>query len=275
MEDPPSNPVDVSFAANFFGWFFTAITNTHLCQYFDFGALLAFGAACQLIGHALRIWDPPFGLLVFSFWFITVGQAYQDTHANSFVSKLPGAHRWLGFIHAMYMAGCLVGPFVATAVASAGTISRWYLFYTFPLGLGIANIIMVFVAFRANVGRIPRATASSDGDTPGQESPTTSKNATATDLIKTTLRTPSVWVLSLFFFFFLGAAVTVGGWLVEYLVVVRGGELAQMGYVPAGFNGGCFLGRLLLVEPTQRFGERRMVFIYAVLCVGLQLLFWL
>ncbi|KAH6844722.1 major facilitator superfamily domain-containing protein [Chaetomium sp. MPI-CAGE-AT-0009] len=265
--------VSALFAANFFGWFFTAITNTHLCQYFDFGALLALGASCQLIGHALRVWDPPFGLLVFSFWFITVGQAYQDTHANTFVSKLPGAHRWLGFIHAMFMAGSLVGPFVATAVASAGTVSRWYLFYTFPLGLGVANLIWVLVAFRANVGRVPRAT-SSETDTSDQGSPT-SKNASAMDLIKTTLRTPSVWVLSLFFFFFLGAAVTVGGWLVEYLVVVRGGELAHMGYVPAGFNGGCFLGRLLLAEPTQRFGERRMVFIYAVLCIGLQLLFWL
>lgn len=234
------------------------------------------------MGHALRCWGPPFGLLIFSFWFITVGQAFQDTHSNTFVTKVPRAHRWLGFIHAMYMAGCLVGPFVATAIASAGTTSRWYLFYIFPLGLGVVNLALVLAAFRSTVRLLPRTAPVSENtngeaESSGQEHQqhSTSRNKSAAHLIKLTVRTPSVWLLSLFFFFFVGAAITAGGWLVEYLVVVRGGELAQMGYVPAGFNGGCFLGRLLLAEPTQRLGERRMVFIYALLSIGLQLLFWL
>jgi len=182
----------------------------------------------------------------------------------------------------MYMAGCLVGPFVATAVASSAgttsTTSKWYLFYIFPLGLGVANLVLVLAAFRSTVRVLPRTARPADRTTDGvalDEEQTTSRNSSAMNLIKVTVRTPSLWLLSLFFFFFVGASITAGGWLVEYLVVVRGGELAQMGYVPAGFNGGCFLGRLLLAEPTQRFGERRMVFIYAVLCVGLQLLFWL
>lgn len=63
--------------------------------------------------------------------------------------------------------------------------------------------------------------------------------------------------------------------MVEYLVKVRNGDIKDMGYVPAGYYGGAFLGRLVLAEPTHRLGERRMVFIYAVLCVGLQLVFWL
>lgn len=61
----------------------------------------------------------------------------------------------------------------------------------------------------------------------------------------------------------------------EYLVDVQDGDLKDMGYVPAGFYGGGFLGRLLLAEPTYRWGERRMIFLYVVLCVGLQLMFWL
>jgi len=48
-----------------------------------------------------------------------------------------------------------------------------------------------------------------------------------------------------------------------------------MGYVQTGFAGGMFLGRVLLAEPTKRLGERRMVFMYAVLCLGLELVFWL
>lgn len=35
------------------------------------------------------------------------------------------------------------------------------------------------------------------------------------------------------------------------------------------------LGRLLLAEPTHRFGERYMVLGYCILAVVLQLVFWL
>ena len=48
-----------------------------------------------------------------------------------------------------------------------------------------------------------------------------------------------------------------------------------MGYVPAGFNGGALLGRLLLAEPTHRFGARRMVLGYVLISIALQLVFWL
>lgn len=48
-----------------------------------------------------------------------------------------------------------------------------------------------------------------------------------------------------------------------------------MGYVQTGYYGGAFLGRLLLAEPTHRFGERMMIVIYIILCLSLQLVFWL
>lgn len=40
------------------------------------------------------------------------------------------------------------------------------------------------------------------------------------------------------------------------------------------FYGGLALGRLVLAEPTYRFGERRMLLLYSVLCLALQLIFW-
>lgn len=63
--------------------------------------------------------------------------------------------------------------------------------------------------------------------------------------------------------------------MVEYLVVVRNANNGNIGYTLTGLYGGGFLGRLALAEPTYRLGERRMVFIYAMICVGLQLVFWL
>jgi fucose permease len=180
------------------------------------------------------------------------------------------AHRWLGFIHAMYMAGCLVAPFAAASIAAAGAVSRWWLFYTIPLGLGVVNVVFVLVAFRDSItvwgGKKGKKQAVAGDETQEKK---------ASGLIKAALSQKAVWLLGLFFFFYLGAVVTAGGWVVEYLVDVRNGDISQMGYVPAGFSGGSLLGRILLPEPTHRFGEKRMVLLYCVLCVGLQLLFWL
>ncbi|KAH6975233.1 major facilitator superfamily domain-containing protein [Ilyonectria sp. MPI-CAGE-AT-0026] len=273
------------YGANFMGWLGGALTNTHLSQKFDLGAMLILGAVLQVFAHALRAWKPPFGLFAVTFWLASLGQAYQDTHGNTFVAGTKGAHRWLALIHAMYMAGCLCGPFVATATAASGEHSRWYLFYCFPLGIGLVNVALVFTAFRDSVGfkqtksrsvpttAIDAETAVDAGQTHSPAN--TLKNDTASALIKETLKTRSVWLLSLFYFCYLGAVLTASGWVVEYLVVVRNGELSQMGYVPAGFNGGSLLGRLLLAEPIHRFGVRPIIFIFSILCIGLQVLFWL
>jgi fucose permease len=232
----------------------------------------------QILSNVLRIWKPPFPLFVITFGITSLGQAYQDTHANTFVAGAHAAHRWLGFIHAMYMAGCLVGPFIATAIASS-TPSQWGLFYVVPLGLGIINLGLVNVAFWDMVKLNWRPEVSQDANPSAHHPPAseeqTNPSQAATALIKATFSIPSFWLLSLFYFFYLGAAVTAGGWVVEFLVVVRRGELSQIGYVAAAFSGGGFLGRLLLAEPTNRFGEKPMVFTYCTFCVGLQVLFWL
>jgi fucose permease len=268
-----TNFVSIVYGVTFFGWFTAAATNSHLTQILDLGAILTLGAICQLVAHCLRAWLPPFGLFATSFWFAHMGQGYQDMHANSWVAAVKAAHRWLGFIHAMYMLGCLVAPFVATGVASANDVSKWYLFYTFAIGLNVINVAATAWAFRDTL-RVKRKSRPQD-ELEGQGSQTVSRNKDAIQELKATLRIKSVWILAGYFFFFLGVAITAGGWVVTYLVDVRNGKLSDMGYVPSGYYGGAFLGRLLLAEPTYRYGERLMICIYVVICLALQLVFWL
>ena len=89
-----------------------------------------------------------------------------------------------------------------------------------------------------------------------------------------TLKQKAVWLLSLFYFLYIGAAITIGGWVVEYLHVVREGSLSQVGYISAAYAGGTALGRFLLAEPTFRLGEKRMLLLYVVLSLALQIVFW-
>ncbi|KAF2008174.1 MFS general substrate transporter [Amniculicola lignicola CBS 123094] len=253
------------YASTFCGWVLAAATNSHLGRYLDLGAILLIGAVLQLTSHLLRFWTPPFGLYVITFLIQAAGMAYQDSHSNTFVASIKGAHRWLGFIHAMYALGCLVSPFVATAIASK-VGDRWPLFYLFLVGIGVVNIAAVLVAFRDRL-KLKAGTESIE-DTMSR-----SKNASK-DFVET-LKSPPVYLLSLFYFFMLGVGITAGGWVVEYLVTVRDGKLPDVGYVPAGLWGGIFLGRVLLAEPTHRFGERKMTMVYCILILAFQLVFWL
>jgi fucose permease len=199
--------------------------------------------------------------------------AFQDSYSNTFVSSIKNVpHRWLGFIHASYALGCFVGPLIATVIANsqnATQIEGWRRVYFVLIGIGVANVAGVMAAFKDTFWSKLRS--SSTQDSGGDQR----KNRVAFRELRELLKLKAVWILSMFYFFQLGAGATAGGWVVEFLTTVRGGELSKMGYVPTGFAGGLFLGRLLLAEPTFRFGEQRMILVYGIICVGLQLVFWL
>ena len=169
--------------------------------------MLVMGTALQLLSHVLRVWRPPFAVYAVAFFFAAAGQALQDTHGNTFVSGVAQAHRWLGFIHAMYMLGCLVGPLVASAVSFA---TQWNLFYAFPLGLCLINVIITTYVFRNTVALKRSSMGPTEEIAPAQVTQD-SRNKRAVQEIRQTIKVPSVWLLSLFFFFFLGVAITAGG----------------------------------------------------------------
>lgn len=199
-----------------------------------------------------------------------MGMAYNESHANTFVASQHNSHRLLGFIHAMYALGTLVSPFVATAIASKAQ-ARWPLFYTYLVGIGVVNTLAVAIMFRDTLKLHAKAIPSEVA----QVTHAGSRNKRANQDIIATLKAPPVYLLSLFYFFMLGTGITASGWVVEFLIQARQGRLPDVGYVPAALAGGIFLGRVLLAEPTHRFGERRMTMIYCVLMLALQLVFWL
>jgi len=159
------------------------------------------GAALQLLSQILRPWHPPFPLFALTYFFSGLGQAYQDSHANTFVSRVgEGAHRWLGFLHAMYGFGCLVSPFVATSIASNSKGNGWMLFYTFPLGLSVINCTLVGVSFRDSMRLMKRTDEEAGG-----------RNRSAMKEVRQMMKIKNVWLISLFFFFHLGVGTTAGG----------------------------------------------------------------
>lgn len=196
--------------------------------------------------------------------------AYQDAHSNTFVSNLHNVpYRWLSFIHACYALGTFIGPLIATAIANSPNslaVEGWRRVYFVLIGVSVLNVAGVMIAFRDSLYSRLHA----------KDEPRGQKHSRlALVAMVKLLKSRTLWLLSLFYFFELGATFTAGGWVVEFLTTVRGGKLSSVGYIPTGFYGGLLAGRLLLPEPTFRFGERRMILLYSASCAALQLVFWL
>ncbi|PQE11485.1 MFS transporter protein [Rutstroemia sp. NJR-2017a BBW] len=261
------------YLSSFMGWMFAAVSMPVFQAYLHIGngGLLLLGASLQLAAQLLRIWGPPWALFVVSFGIAALGQAYQDAQANTYVAQLgEKAHRWLGVIHAAYSVGCLVGPLAVTGIASANS-EHWTWSYGALAGVAGVNVGLVIWAFGGDM-MIKTEHADSRGS-----SVETRRNTKMWKEIGEIVREKNVWFISLFFFFHLGSGTTIGGWLVTYLLTLSpnsGINASSIGYLPTLFYTGIALGRLILIEPTHRYGERPMLLFYSALCIILQINNW-
>ncbi|OJJ46086.1 hypothetical protein ASPZODRAFT_117904 [Penicilliopsis zonata CBS 506.65] len=249
--------VSFVYLVNFAGWLSASFTNIHVCSRVGTGGTLILGAMIQTFGYALMLWKPPFPLFAAAFFFTGMGEAFQDAQANSFIITIRNPHRWLGLLHAIYGVGTVVSPLVANTMASR--TPYWHYYYLITMCLGIINITLLAWTFRQGLFR-PNVQGAKD---------------TANSELKATLTSKTVWILNGFFLLYVGAEVTAGGWLVEFLVSVRHGKASRVGYIASAFWSGFALGRVALAEVTHRWGERRMIFVYLAIALAMQLMFWL
>ncbi|KAB8078501.1 major facilitator superfamily domain-containing protein [Aspergillus leporis] len=245
------------YLVNCIGCLTASFSNIHVCSRIGTGGTLVLGAVIQTFGFSLMFWTPPFPLFVTAFFFSGMGCAYQDAQANTFTTTVDNAHRWLGILHAVYGLGTIISPVVANMIASRTPV--WHHFYLVMLCLGLLNMSFLMWTFREGLFQPNEKNAS----------------GTASSELKATFSNRAVWILSGFSFLYVGAEVTVGGWLVQYIVSVRNGDPKEVGYIASGFWTGFTLGRVVLADITHYFGERRMVFVYLALAITMQLLFWL
>ena len=188
--------VAIVYLVNFLGWLMAAFTNVHITARIGQGGVLVLGACLQLLAYALIFWKPPFPLFVIAFFFSGMGVAYQDAQANTFAANVQNAYRWLGLLHAVYGLGALVAPLIATTIAVR--TPYWHYYYIFMLGMAAIDIALLMWTFRKDLFKPLSAKAK---DTAGKE-------------LKQALSERATWVLSGFFFLYVGAEVTSGGTLI-------------------------------------------------------------
>ncbi|KAJ9314470.1 hypothetical protein DTO271D3_5208 [Paecilomyces variotii] len=209
---------------------------------------------------------PPFPVVVIAFLPIGFGLATALALSNVFCANLANGTVALGLLHGSYGIGGTLGPLMATAIASHA--GKWSPFYFITLGMAVINTALAGWTFRGYENELAAMRVSRSSSDPHTED---HSHAGIFRGIKN-----RVTILgALFIFAYQGAEVSISGWIVSFLVTYRHGNLADVGYVSAGFWAGITVGRFLLSHPAQRLGEKFFVVMAIAGALGFQLIVWL
>ncbi|KAK7022289.1 MFS domain-containing protein [Favolaschia claudopus] len=271
--------VSLIFVFACLGFIAGALINVPLTDRLGFGKMLTWGSLGPIVAYVIQAPAPPFPLFILSFVINGVGIAIQGAQANGYVASLKNnSEIKIGLLHGAYGAGALVSPLVATQFSQ---LSRWSFHYLASLGVALANALVLLLVFRL---KGQDECLASVGEAAGETS--TSERSTFRQI----LSTRAVHLLAFFILVYVGVEVTIGGWIVMYIIDVRGGG-PSAGYVSAGFFGGLMTGRIALLwlnskvsksiiscsfcSSAHQIGERRVMYVYSIFAIGLELVVWL
>ncbi|KZT29770.1 MFS efflux transporter [Neolentinus lepideus HHB14362 ss-1] len=241
--------------------------------------ILMLATATMTIGYIIWVVAPgrtPYGFLVVAPLFTGAGVSWNLAQINVFVSSLDKPTLYNGYLHGCYGIGGVVGPLVATSLASHGV--PWQYFYFLPLGVTIFNFFFAGYIFLPTESEKQvlledaqerQLRAQTQSDTASQASDTP-----LTRILETLKNKPTI-LTSLFILSYQGAEVSLGGWIVSFLISSRDGNPANVGYVASGFWGGVTVGRFLLSGLCSMIGERRAVVTLLAGSVVMEILVWL
>lgn len=133
----------------------------------------------------------------------------------------------------------------------------------FQIGITVLELLAAVTAFWGATGAVHRQ--AHPNPTPDQ---TSSQSLSA-------YKSPITWICAFFLLSYVGIEVSIGGWVVTFMLRIRHGSAYASGIVETGYWLGITMGRLILGFVTGRIGEKLAIVIYLVAGVALELLFWL
>ncbi|GJJ15714.1 hypothetical protein Clacol_009992 [Clathrus columnatus] len=257
-----------------FGFILGGVLNIWFTDRFGFGKTLVIGivgylgAFGQIIGYTLMIPKPPYPVFVIGFAINGFGLALQDAQANSFVTTMHGSNAKMNFLHGIYGCGALIAPLISTQFSK---FNNWSLYYCTSLGLSVMTFCVLSIVFRfqrqevllVQNGHLQASHSEGDGNASKER-----------NTFKQVLSLKAVHLLAIYLLVYVGVEVTLGGWIVTFIIDKRGGGHSS-GYISAGFFGGLTCGRMVLHYINRFISEKNMVFVYAALCIALEITIWL
>lgn len=244
------------------GFITGAVSNVILAERLGFGKVMVLGALCQVLAYSIESSGPPFPVFIFAYFLNGIGMALQNANSVGYVASIKeNAEVKMGVFMAVYGAGALSSPLVATQFSH---LPKWNFHFLTSLGIAISNSVALIIVFRLK----PQRECLSEIGIVDVDNSTSERSH-----FRQIFANKDVHLLAAFILLYVGAEVTVGGWIVTYIIDVRGGGPSS-GYISTSFFGGLMVGRVALLWFNEKIGERLALFIYAVLAIGFELIVW-
>lgn len=193
---------------------------------------------------------------------------------------------------AFYAAGGLIGPLMASGLLESN--KPWNTSYMILCGLAGFNCVSIFLCFRklriraereADAAEQEAMLRRSSPEEPSSEATSTTvtideekqevTKKTSQNILLQTIRYRINYVGAVFLLFYTGTEVTVGNWGYTFLISTRSSDTVAMAHIMSGYWAGICAGRLFLGVVTHHFGEKRMIYCYLSIIVGMMVLLWL
>ncbi|OIW27747.1 tRNA wybutosine-synthesizing protein [Coniochaeta ligniaria NRRL 30616] len=264
------------FLAPFVGYLLAALSNNLIHHHFGQRGIAFLAPLCRILGYVALSLHPPYPALPVIMLFPGFGNGLEDSAWNAWIGNMQSANELLGFLHGAYGLGATIGPLIATTMVTHGNLP-WYTYYYLMIGLSVvewALCVLTFwratgAAYRAHHQNLHDEAAAAAGEEPGENG--VAKRTTTRHVLKD----PIVWLIALFLLGYVGAEVSLGGWITTFMLVVRKANPFDAGLTVTFFWLGLTVGRVALGFVTGRVGEKLAISVYLVLSIALQLLYWL
>ncbi|KAI1129691.1 putative MFS transporter [Nemania abortiva] len=256
--------ISLLFLSPFVGYTAAAFLNNFVHTRIGRRGVAFVASGTHIISYIVIALHPPYPVLVIAFALAGFGNGIADAAWNAFIGNLDRANELLGVLHGIYGAGAVISPLIATAMITKAGLP-WYAFYYVMIGLAGLEIIVTGAGFwKATAHEYHESVARSGSSSGG--------------LKEVLFKKPGArvtWLCAAFLLGYVGVEVSLGGWIVEFMIQVRHGAAFESGITATGFWLGLTIGRFVLGFVTPKIGEKLAITIYLVVAMGFELLFWL
>ncbi|KAI0828623.1 MFS general substrate transporter [Trametes gibbosa] len=257
--------VSLIFVVSCVGAILGSCTFLYLFDRLGYGLVVVLASLGMMVAYALQAAAVPFPVFVVAYFFIGYGGAFLNSGSNVFLANVSvgKAATRFGMLHGVYGLGAMTSPLVSTQFAHQ---RHWSFIYLTHIGLLAITVTLQAITFKF---KAIEACAREIGLPPPEQEPDS-----LLDRYKRVFRLRVVHLMAFFAFVYVGVEVSIGSWIVTYIINLRHGGPSS-GYISSGLFGGIMVGRVALLPLSKLIGDRRAIFVYILAALGLELAVWL
>lgn len=229
--------ISMVFILQFFGYGLSAVTNGWLHRNLGKFGVIVLSNCCLLLTYLIISFKPPVFIFIMVYFGSGVGVGLIDSCTNVWLSTLRDHNELMGLLHGFYGVGSFIQPvLISHLLEKVNGDFKWvYIIMTL-----LSFISVCLSLFFKNEGKVVHVE---------QEDDQKPKIYGVMDA----LREPLVIYSALYLFLYIGVEVSIGSWLLTYLMEVKTMPHIDASFIVSWFWIGLTLGRFILGFTTKFF----------------------